>query len=207
MGRNSVREAVKALKSLGILEVRRGSGLFVRDFSLEPLLDSLPYAMMSDVDDLADVFEVRRILEVGVIDKAMQTMPLRTIERLRAVTEQMRAQAEQGNPFAAEDREFHRLIFLHVDNKVLLTLLDAFWLVFRKAALHTRIQDPNPMSTYRDHAAILTAIEAGDGAAARQALAQHYDGLLGRLRHVHEEKERKRIAHGDEFAGHSNSTE
>ena len=83
VGRNSVREAVKALESLGILEVRRGSGLFVRDFSLEPLLDSLPYAMMSDVEDLADVFEVRRILEVGVIEKAMQTMPPSSIERLR----------------------------------------------------------------------------------------------------------------------------
>ena len=132
-----------------------------------------------------------RILEVGVIDKAMQTMPPRTIEQLHAVTEQMRAQAEQGHPFADEDREFHRLLFHHLGNKALLMLLDAFWLVFRKAAQHTNIQDPNPMSTYRDHAAILAAIEAGDSEAARQALAQHYDGLLGRLRNAQEEKERE----------------
>ena len=75
-----------------------------------------------------------------------------------------------GSAFENEDREFHRLLFQHVGNKALLTLLDAFWLVFRKAALHTRIQDPNPMNTYRDHAAILAAIEAGDVAAARRAL-------------------------------------
>lgn len=197
VGRNSVREAVKALESLGILEVRRGSGLYVRDFSLEPLLDSLPYAMMSDVEDLADVFEVRRVLEIGVIDKAMRTIPPGAIDRLQIVVGQMRTLAEQDKPFAAEDREFHRLLFQHVGNKVLLTLLDAFWLVYRKAALHTVIRDPNPMGTYRDHAAILTAIEAGDIVAARRALAVHYDGLLGRLRKLQAERERERTVPRD----------
>jgi DNA-binding FadR family transcriptional regulator len=203
VGRNSVREAVKALESLGVLEVRRGSGLYVRDFSLEPLLDSLPYVMMSDVEDLADVFEVRRILEVGVMDKAMETMSPHTVERLRTITERMRAQAEQGKAFEKEDREFHRLLFQHMNNKTLLTLLDAFWLVFCKAALHTKIQDPNPMNTYRDHAAILAAIEAGDVAAARQALARHYDGLQGRLHYVQEEREG--VAHDDDLPVHRNS--
>ena len=97
VGRNSVREAVKALESLGILEVRRGSGLFVRDFSLEPLLNSLPYAMMSDVDDLADVFEVRRILEVGVIEQGNADHAAAQHRAIcDVVTEQMRAQAEHG---------------------------------------------------------------------------------------------------------------
>ena len=192
VGRNSVREAVKALQSLGVIEVRRGSGLFVRDFSLEPLLDGLPYAMMSDVDDLADVFEVRRILEAGAIDRAMQTMPVGTIEGLRAVTEEMRAQAEKGQPFEEEDREFHRLLFQHLGNKVLMVLLDAFWLVFLKAAHHTDIQDANPMNTYQDHADILAAIDAGNSKLAKEALAMHYDGLLSRLRRVQEKKEGER---------------
>jgi DNA-binding FadR family transcriptional regulator len=195
VGRNSVREAVKALQSLGILEVRRGSGLYVRDFSLEPLLDSLPYAMMSDVQDLADVFEVRRVLEIGVIGTAMQSMPPDAIDRLQTVLRQMRTLAEQGRPFAAEDREFHRLIFQHVGNKILLTLLDAFWLVYRKAAEHAVIRDPNPMGTFGDHAAIVAAIEKGDVVAARRALTVHYDGLLSRLQTLQEERERESGSH------------
>ncbi len=192
VGRNSVREAVKALESLGILEVRRGSGLYVSDFSLEPLLESLPYAMMSDVRDLADVFEVRRILEVGAIEKAMQSMPAQRIVELRAVTELMRAQAEKGEPFPQEDRDFHRLLFAHLGNRALLTLLDSFWLVFRKAAPQADIEDPTPMRTYQDHAAILEAIEAQDVEEARAALDNHYAGLLSRLRRVQAEEQRDR---------------
>ncbi len=184
VGRNSVREGVKALESLGILEVRRGSGIFVNDFSFEPLLDSLPYAIMSDLDDLADIFEVRRILEAGVIETAMRTMPADTITHLRTVVEQMRIQAEHGHPFPNEDRAFHRLLFQHVGNKMLLLLLDTFWLMFRKASLYAELHDNRPMQTFRDHAAILEAIENKDVAEAKAALARHYDGLLGNLRQI-----------------------
>ena len=49
VSRNAIREAVKSLEMVGIVEVRRGSGLFVGDFSLDPLLDNLPYGLMSDL--------------------------------------------------------------------------------------------------------------------------------------------------------------
>ncbi|TIT84305.1 MAG: FadR family transcriptional regulator, partial [Mesorhizobium sp.] len=45
VGRNSVREAIKALESIGILETRRGIGVFVKEFSFKPLLDNLAYGL------------------------------------------------------------------------------------------------------------------------------------------------------------------
>ncbi len=187
VSRNSVREAVKALESLGLLEARRGSGLYVSDFSLEPLLEVLPYAMLSGVQDLADVFQIRRVLEMGFVDKAMQVMPPETLAALLSVVERMRISADHEQPFAVEDREFHRLLFMHLNNRALMTVLDAYWLVFRKAANIANIKDNNPMGTYCDHFDIVVAIEANDVAAAKDALAKHYDGLLGRLRRVQRE--------------------
>src|SRR5690554_4139090 len=74
VSRNSVREAVKALESIGILETRRGSGLFVKNFSFDPVLETLPYALLTDIDELVDLLEIRCILEVSMISSAIQMM-------------------------------------------------------------------------------------------------------------------------------------
>ena len=52
VGRNSVREAIKALESLGILETRRGVGVFVKEFSFQPLLDNLAYGLGDSLRDI-----------------------------------------------------------------------------------------------------------------------------------------------------------
>ncbi|HZQ05535.1 MAG TPA: GntR family transcriptional regulator, partial [Anaerolineae bacterium] len=50
ISRNSVREAVKSLEALGILEARSGSGLFVRNFNFDSILDNLPYGIMFSLE-------------------------------------------------------------------------------------------------------------------------------------------------------------
>jgi DNA-binding FadR family transcriptional regulator len=179
VSRNSVREAVKVLESFGFLETRRGSGLFVRDFSLEILLDNLPYALISDLNDLREVFQVRQVLEVGLIEQAIQTLTPTQLTDLEQVVERMRQRAEQGEPFPDEDREFHQRLFANANNQVLLKLLDIFWLVFHKAEQQMDLRNRDPLATYRDHAAILAAIKSSDVAAARAALVRHYHGLNG----------------------------
>lgn len=188
VSRNSVREAVKALESLGILETRRGSGLFVRKFSLDPLLDNLPYALLSNLQDLDDLFDIRRILEVALVGEALANLTEEQSTRLQQIVERMRVRAEQGEAFVQEDREFHQCLFENVGNKMLLTLLDIFWLTFRKASQKTDIQDIKPMNTYRSHAAIVAAVIARDEAEARAALDRHYDDLNGRLQRVRQER-------------------
>ena len=72
VSRNSVREGVKALESLGVLEMRRGVGVFVKAFSFEPLLANLTYGLGDALTQIADVIAVRRGLEVGMIDAALR---------------------------------------------------------------------------------------------------------------------------------------
>jgi len=183
ISRNSVREAVKALESLGVLETRHGSGLFVRDFSFDPLLDNLPYGLLFDLEQLADLQEVRRLLEVGIIEDALNTISERQLAELQVVMDEMQARARRGQSVFEQDREFHRVLFQHLNNRVLSKLLDVFWETFHKAAILTDVeQDANPMHNYRNHAAILEAILARDVARARGALHQHYTDFESRLR-------------------------
>ena len=189
ISRNSVREAVKALESLGILETRPGSGLFVCDFSFEPLLDNLAYGMMSDLQELADLLEVRRVLETGMIVSAMEGLADGRIDALVRLTGEMRLLAEQGAISPAADRKFHNTLFAHMGNKALLKVLDVFWLAFRKASDHADLKDPDPMSTYLDHVAIVDAVTARDVKKTRVALDRHYAGIEGRL--AREQQERR----------------
>ncbi len=188
ISRNSVREAVKALAALGIIDVRRGSGLFVGRFSFEPLLDNLSYGLLFELRELADLLEVRRVLEVGMIEAAMRTMGDEQRDTLREIIIRMQHRAERGEDLTEEDREFHRVLFANLHNTILLRLLDTFWLTFRKASEHTDLHTRDPLQTYRDHAEIVEAVVAGDAAGARTALEGHYAGVVDRLTSARQEQ-------------------
>jgi DNA-binding FadR family transcriptional regulator len=181
VSRNSVREAVKALESLGILETRRGSGLFVQAFSFDPLLENLSYGLLFDLRELAELLEIRRTLETGLIGATMREMPDTAVATLGAVTAAMAELANRGENFADEDRRFHQVLFEPLGNQTLLKLLDVFWLTYREASRHTDMGNPDLKSTYQDHAAIYEAVAATDVTEARAALDRHYAGIASRL--------------------------
>lgn len=177
VSRNAIREAVKALEMIGVIEVRRGSGLFVGDFSFDSLLESLPFGLMNDLRNLRELLEIRLVLETGMVERVIEKRTDKQIEHLKAILDQMGKQAKAGKPFPEEDREFHQLLFININNQTLLKLLDIFWQAFNRASQIDDIEDYDPMKTYRDHVAILENVQAGDVAAAITALEQHYTGL------------------------------
>lgn len=177
VSRNSVREAVKALESVGVLETRRGVGVFVREFSFEPLLDNLAYGLGRNMRQVSEVLEIRRTLEMGLIDSALRSMTATDLAELHTVTARMHKRALKGQSFPEEDREFHHLLFRSQGNSVLLRLIDVFWLAFYKASDFVNLENMDPMATWRDHQAILEAITSGDLASVRDRLAQHYSGV------------------------------
>lgn len=181
VSRNSVREAVKALESLGILETRRGIGVFIHDFSLDPILDNLPFALMKDLKELSDLLEIRQVLETGMIAKVVPTLTERNIAELNDVLARMRLRAEKGETFREADREFHKLLFQNAENETLLKLLDMFWLLFSRTSQYANLEDEYPLQTYQDHVAIVEAVVARDARAARSALEKHYAGVSGRI--------------------------
>ncbi|MBW8791314.1 MAG: FadR family transcriptional regulator, partial [Rhizobium leguminosarum] len=177
VSRNSLREGIKALESLGVLETRRGVGIFVKAFSFEPLLDNLAYGLGGALRQIEEVLEIRRTLEVGLIGKTIDVIGEEDIAELRATVNRMRAHAERGETFAEDDQLFHRLLFRCQDNETLVRLIDVFWLAFYKASDFVNLENADPMATWRDHAAIVDAIEAKDLEEARRRLDRHYEGI------------------------------
>lgn len=181
VSRNSVREAIKALESLGILETRRGIGVFVKAFSFEPLLDNLAYGLRGTLRDVEEVLEMRRVLEVALIEKTVPLIGQADIDELRQVVAAMKAHAEHNENFAEEDQLFHQLLFRCQGNRMMTRMLDVFWLAFYKASDFVNLSNPDPMATWRDHHEIVEAIAARDIEKVRQRLDRHYEGIASVL--------------------------
>ncbi|MCC7447903.1 MAG: FadR family transcriptional regulator [Anaerolineae bacterium] len=177
VGRNSVREAVKSLETLGIVESRVGAGIYVSDFSFDPLLANLAYGFMFNLKKLTDILEVRYRLESSMVDRAIEASTPEQLQRLHEIVEEMRVSAESGKYSAEADRAFHQTLWEKVDNEILSQILDIFWVVYNQALKHHVIQEPfDPVSSYEGHAEILRILEQRDAEALCNAMLHHYEG-------------------------------
>jgi DNA-binding FadR family transcriptional regulator len=178
VGRNSVREAVKSLEALGILEVRVGSGLFVKELSLDPVLDYLAYVTLLDLKRLADVRDIRMYLEKGLVDRVIERSNEDQLATLRRVLDEWRVVAMTGRYPSELDQAFHEACWERLDNELLSNILETFWQVQAQARKRDSIPDPaDPAENQGLHEAIYRAIVARDSEQLRQAIAVHYAGV------------------------------
>lgn len=182
VSRNSVREAVKGLEGLGVLEARAGTGLFVRDFSVDALLDHLAYGMLFDVDSLSDILGVRLALETGMAKAVVTGLTPGQLAELDGILVEWKASAERGAYPPTLDRAFHEALYANVDNELLIKILDSFWRVFYEAREHALVTEvDNPIGTYDVHVAINDALKARDLSQLTVALEVHHQGISRRI--------------------------
>ncbi|MFE0258206.1 FadR/GntR family transcriptional regulator [Streptomyces sp. NPDC059010] len=186
VSRNSVREALKALQALDIVEIRHGYGTYVGQASLTPLIDGLTFRTLArhDHDDsgaLAEILQVREVLEEGLIRRVAAAVTEAELDRLEGVVARMETEGRAGRSFPELDREFHELLYASLGNDLVPQLLSAFWTVFRRVSgARGRPADPSPDLTARRHRDIVTALRAGDVEGAQRAMAVHFRGIAAR---------------------------
>lgn len=191
VSRNLVREAIRGMETLGIVEIRRGSGLFVSSFSLERLIDNVDFSIRFELRELTELYVVRRALETGMIGDAIKARTPQQMDELSSILDHIRQRAEAGETFPQEDRRFHQCLFEPVNNYTLLQILDSFWLALNKADNVVDLQDKDPLWTYKLHIPIVEAFKRGDVEATHISLVEHYSNLEARLRHIQAERNNK----------------
>ena len=185
VSRNSVREALKALQALDIVEIRHGYGTYVGEASLTPLIDGLTFRTLAQQGDdtgaLAEILQVREVLEEGLVRRVVGALSDGELERLEGVVARMEEAGQAGLPFPELDREFHELLYAPLGNALVPQLLGAFWTVFRRVAVvRGWTDDPTPDVTVRRHRDIVVALKSGNAEAARKAMADHFRGIEAR---------------------------
>ncbi|MFE9764426.1 FadR/GntR family transcriptional regulator [Streptomyces sp. NPDC005808] len=93
VSRNSVREALKALQALDIVDIRHGYGTYVGEASLTPLVDGLTFRTLArpgdDASALAEILQVREVLEEGLIRRVAGTLSEAELDRLESIVTRM----------------------------------------------------------------------------------------------------------------------
>lgn len=188
VSRNSIREALKALQALDIVEIRHGYGTYVGRLSLDPLADGLTFRALHDIGrdlrSMEEILEVREALEAALIRRVAATVPEDDLAALDEVTKRMADRAKSGETFAEEDREFHEILYRSLNNALVTQLLRAFWDVFHRVNHRLGVTDPDPAQTVRRHRAIVTALRKKDVARAEHAMAEHFRNLDARIEQI-----------------------
>jgi DNA-binding FadR family transcriptional regulator len=183
--RSSLREAIKSLTALDIVEVRHGSGTFVGRLSLSALVESLAFRGLlnakDDVRVLLDLVDVRQVLEQGMAAQIVDHLDhghLHDLERLVVELEQCTDDAG----LIATDRAFHQLLVAPLGNELVEQLTAAFWDVHAIVARH--LEEPGRgerEETVRAHRAMVAAVRAKDAAAFSAAVVAHYSPVRRRI--------------------------
>lgn len=186
VSRSSVREAVRTLVALEIVEVRHGHGMFVGKVSMHPMVESLVFrGMLNPGDDfrsLLEVVEVRESLDLAFADHVVDSWRGRRSSELHAAVDDMERLAKDGKSFPEQDRFFHSTLLEPVENQMFRQLTEAFWDVHTLTAPRIGVQRPvDIQDTAKAHRDMLVAAEDGDADAYRDAVHAHYAPLIRNL--------------------------
>lgn len=186
ISRNSVREALKALQAVGIVETRHGFGTYVGDCSLDPFADTLVFrgrrSLRGDRHDLYEIVDLREALETGLISPIIAVIDDDGLAALAACLDTLHTHAGQGEQGDNADRAFHEQLFAPLDNQLTSQLLRVFWDVYHDLGSELPTNEMNKTEILSVHQAIYEAVAARDSVRAVEAVHEHFRGIRERVR-------------------------
>ena len=187
LSRSSLREAVKALAIIRVLDVRRGDGTYVTSLTPSLLLDAMSFVVDIHQDDsVLELFEVRRILEPAAAALAAPRMTAADVAHLRALMAQV-DDTTSPDDLVANDMVFHRCIAERAGNAYLTSLLDTLSGSTVRARVWRGLTEQGAVTrTLTEHRAIVDALEAGDANLASAQATVHISGVVQWLRRASE---------------------
>jgi len=196
--RGTVREAVRALVTARVLDVRRGDGTYVTSLRPELLAEGIAFAAdLMQPGFSIELIEVRRILEPAAAAMAASRIDAATLTNLRAILGRMR---EAGSPDAmiAADAEFHSLVAQASGNITLASMLASLSGRTVRARVWRNISDEGAVAdTFAQHEAIFAALNLRDAARAEAASLVHVATTEEWIRRILGDVPEERGAMGD----------
>jgi len=188
VGRNTVRESLKVLQALGVIEIRHGFGMFVAPNNFSALVSGLTFrgrlSLRHKGEEAMELIDVRQALESGLVGSAIDLLTDEHLADLRSTMQAMEDAAAKGESLVEHDAEFHRRLYAPLNNELLINLMDVFWQVYRQIHEALGSGPVNLEEQARIHWEIYEAVEARDKALASERLQRHFDGIRLKLKDV-----------------------
>lgn len=185
VGRPTLREALRALQLLGVLDIRHGGGVFVSELQPDTLLGPLHSFLSLERHDVGTVLEARRIIEgavlafvARVIDEPSLAKLDKNLEAFQALVDSVDGEQVAGDRINKLAEEFRTIVAESVGNPILnraVTSLD----ILSTATRYRMTERGSLQQLLVNHRRIVAALAAHEPDAARQALEAHIDYLCG----------------------------
>jgi len=172
VSRASVREALRTLELLGVVETRPGGGTFIRQVSPDDLMKPLQ-SLIARGHSVRDVIEVRGVVEPALAALAAERISDDQLAELRRILAEQERKVAAGEPYIEEDTRFHQVIGDAAHNDLLTTMLSVIWDVLRTSRESWSQTNQRAHASLDAHKRILDALARRDAEAARAASADH----------------------------------
>ncbi|WP_327010925.1 FCD domain-containing protein [Dactylosporangium sp. NBC_01737] len=173
ISRPTLRETIRSLVGLNILESRHGAGTFVAALDTATLLEPMQFVMALNERTLGELFEARLLLEPALAALAAQRATDAQVAAMRA--------AIGGAEQIEADVRLHRLIAESSGNALLAAMLESLSTLGRSSRSITSARPGVRRRTAADHEAIVVAVERRDPDAARAAMTAHLERIAATL--------------------------
>jgi GntR family transcriptional regulator, transcriptional repressor for pyruvate dehydrogenase complex len=173
VSRTSVREALRTLESLGLIEIRAGEGTFVRVGSIEALIQPLAVVIVTQREAVSELFEARRLLEPGIAALAARRAGADEVADMERILDEQAREVAAGRTGIVQDAAFHAAIATAAHNRAITRIVNTLMDLLtqsREESLHT---PGRPTRSHEDHRRILAAIQRRDAEEARRAMHDH----------------------------------
>lgn len=174
--RGAVREALAALEAMRVIERRPNSGIYLRnsdESSIDALVLHAESGLPFEANEIADVFEVRQMLEVQAARLACTRRTPDNIRDLRAILSDTEKRLAKKQTIEREDEAFHLAIFAATKNDILLRLVKSFYELSRQRRRIYFADHDRGRRSYEDHCEILEAIEGRRVGQVEQKMNEH----------------------------------
>lgn len=178
VGRSTIREALSALRAMGLVDIRQGEGTFVTGSFTKSL--STPIGAFSKLGkkEMLEFFEVRKIIEAGASSIAAARRKPKDLDDMRAALKSMAAATGKDNLGEAADAEFHLAIARATENGMLIQMMNQISDTMRDTMKESRklwlfSEDSTLERLHREHESIYSAIEEQNPMLAQQLMLAH----------------------------------
>ena len=182
VGRGAVREALKSLTLLGLLEVRQGDGTYLSSTNSSLLPQIVEWGIMLGEQHILDLVEARQEVEVSLAGLAAARRTAADIETLGAALQAMRERVEDIGAYIEADVNFHLVVADISRNSVLAGVLANIRTLLRVWTTRVVTDAASVQDSLALHPPVFEAIRDGDVEAARCAMRHHMERAAARLR-------------------------
>jgi GntR family transcriptional repressor for pyruvate dehydrogenase complex len=185
VGRQALREAIQKLQGMGLLEVRKPQGTFIRDLSADVLRLSLIRIFDGDVGSFLRFLDIRKWMEAMTATEAAQHATAEDLGRIETTLPRLRRAALEDDPEALDEADvaFHMAIVASTHNGPLVHLVDTFGdIMWASHGLRLAVlRAQNLQTVCKEHAAISEAIRGRAPERARDAMLHHIEMIRSRV--------------------------